>query len=453
MKKLKIPPLISRAQEYGSILGLDTIQGLLLELGNPEKKLRIIHIAGTNGKGSIASFCQGILLKNGYNVGLFTSPYFQDPREMIQCNRGLISEKDFENSLKVVGEAVERMLQKGNPHPTEFEIYVAMAFEYFSRMPLDFLVLEVGLGGREDATNVIEKPVLSIISQIGLDHTGFLGNTLKEIAYHKGGIIKEGTPVVVYPQEEEAYEVLKRIAYKLKSPLYSFKPEQVSIHSSSLQQQCFSVNFTPPAIANLPSTHYHSDSFNSVTFSNVKIRLSGKHQVFNAATALLAMSVLEAEKIVSITSEQTFKGLLDTLWPGRLEIIGLHPLTLIDGAHNVAAAKSLGETLRTHCADYSITLILGMLEDKDVDGFLSEVMPLVDRVLLTKPLSPRALDPVKLKEKVDRYPVDIIVEPSIAKASLKALELSDSTDMILAVGSLYMIGEAREVLLEHFHRP
>jgi len=453
MKNQKISPLISRAQKYGSILGLETIKTLLSELGNPEKKLRVIHIAGTNGKGSIASFCQGILMENGYNIGLFTSPYFEDPREMIQYNRERILKKDFENSLKEVGDAVEKMLQKGSPHPTEFEIYVAVAFIYFAKMPVDFLILEVGLGGREDATNVIEKPVLSIITQIGLDHTRFLGNTLKEIAYHKGGIIKKGTPVVVYPQEEEAYEVLQHIAADLKSPLYSLDPKQVFIQSSSLQEQCFSVDFSPPAIAKSLSVPSHLDSFNPIRFSNVKIQLSGKHQVFNAATALLAMAVLEANRTISLASAKTFKGLFDTKWPGRLEILGLHPLTLIDGAHNVAAAKSLANTLKTHCGSYSITLILGMLEDKDVEGFLLEIMPFVDRVVVTKPLSDRAMDPVKLKEKLKRYPVDIIVEPSISKASVKALELTNSNDMILAVGSLYMIGEAREVLLEHFNGP
>jgi len=423
MKKQTIPPLISRAREYGSILGLDTIRTLLRELGNPEKKLQVIHIAGTNGKGSTASFCQGMLMENDYNVGLFTSPYFEDPREMIQYNREMISQKDFQNSLQEVGEAVEKILQHGKPHPTEFEIYVAVAFTYFSRMSPDFLMLEVGLGGREDATNVIEKPALSIITQIGLDHTRFLGDTLKEIAYHKGGIIKENTPVVIYPQEEEAYEVLQQIAYQLKSPLYSFDPDQVFVHSSSLQEQCFSVDFPPPAIVTTQSTHGHLDSCYPVGFSNLKIQLSGKHQVFNAATALLAMTVLEAEGKLSLISNKICKGLFDTKWPGRLEIIGHHPLTIIDGAHNVAAAKSLAETLKTHCSGYSITLILGMLEDKDVDGFLLEIMPFVDRVVVTKPLNPRALDPVTLKEKFDRYPVDIIVESSISKASIKALEL------------------------------
>lgn len=438
MNHQKFSPLISRAQKYGSILGLDTIKALLSELGRPEKKLRVIHIAGTNGKGSIASFCQGILMENGYRIGLFTSPYFEDPREMIQYNREPIPQKDFEHSLKEVEDAVEKILQRRSPHPTEFEIYVALAFVYFARRPLDFVILEVGLGGREDATNVIEKPVLSIISQIGLDHTRFLGNTLKEIAYHKGGIIKKSSPVVVSPQEQEVNEVLQHIACSLKSPLYSLDPERVFLHNSSLTEQCFSVDFTP-----LPPVH----------FSKMKIQLSGKHQVFNGATALLAMAVLEERRVISLASHKTIKGLFDTQWPGRMEILGLHPLTVIDGAHNVAAAKSLAHTLKAHCGGYSITLILAMLEDKDVDGFLSEVIPLVNRVVVTKPLNPRGMDPVKLKEKLQRYPVEIMVEPSIPKAGLKALESTASKDMILAVGSLYMIGKAREVFLEHFNTP
>lgn len=450
MKNQNTPPLISKARQYGSILGLDTIKALLQELDNPQEKLQVIHIAGTNGKGSIASFYQGVLMENEYNVGLFTSPYFEDPREMIRHNRALIPDKDFEEALVIVEKAVVKMLQKKMPHPTEFEIYVAVAFYYFTQIATDFLILEVGLGGREDATNVIEKPVLSIISQIGLDHTHFLGNTLKDIAYHKGGIIKEDTPVIVYPQEKKAQEVLQNIAAKFNSPLYSFDPNQLVIHNSSLQEQCFSVDFTPSISASLKN-QLTLASFNKTTYPKVKIQLSGKHQVLNAATALLGITVLETQHNVRLTSEKTLKGLYATKWPGRFEILGHSPLTIVDGAHNVTAAKSLAETIKTHCSHYSITLLLGMLEDKDVDGFLSEIMPFVDRVIVTKPLSPRALDPVKLKEKLRAYPVETILEPSISKASVKALEITDPSDMILGVGSLYMIGEARKVLLKHFN--
>ncbi len=450
MKNQQIPPLISRAQQYGSIPGLDTIKALLREMGNPQEKLKIIHIAGTNGKGSIASFCQGMLLENDYNVGLFTSPYFADPREMIQDNRELISKKDFENALGIVEKAVGKMLQKGKPHPTEFEIYVAVAFYYFTRLPMDFLILEVGLGGREDATNVIDKPLLSIISQIGLDHTRYLGHTLKEIADHKGGIIKEGIPVIIYPQEKEAKEVLQNIAAKCKSPVYSFNPNQLVIHNSSLQEQCFSADFTPSLSASLKN-QLPLDSFSNATYSKVRIRLSGKHQVLNAATALLGMKVLQSHHSIPLTTEKMLKGLFASKWPGRFEIIGHHPLTVVDGAHNVAAAKSLADTIKTHCSHYSITLLLGMLEDKDVDGFLFQIMPLVDRVVLTKPLNPRALDPIQLKEKLHEFGGEILLEPSISKASLKALEMTSPSGMLLGVGSLYMIGKAREILLEHFN--
>ncbi len=453
MKNQNIPPLISRAREYGSILGLKTIQALLRELDNPQDKLQIIHIAGTNGKGSIASFFQGMLMENNYQTGLFTSPYFQDPREMIQHNGVRISEKDFGKTLKVLEKAVENMVQKGNPHPTEFEIYVAAAFYYFARVTIDFLVLEVGLGGREDATNVIKKPVLSVISQIGLDHTRFLGNTLKEIAEHKGGIVKDGIPVIVYPQEQESQEVLQRIASDLNSPFFSFDPEQVILQHSSLQGQCFSVDFSAAAISASLRNDFSLDFLKNTAYTDVKIRLPGKHQVLNAATALLGIRILEKQLALSINAGNLLKGLYDTKWPGRFEVLNLRPLTVIDGAHNVPAVKSLRETLKAHCGQYSITLLLGMLEDKDVDGFLQEIMPLVDRVVLTKPLNPRALNPMKLKEKIRAYGLDIIVEPSIYKACLETLAITGPSDMILGIGSLYMIGEAREVFLEHFNHP
>lgn len=439
MKTPKIHPLIARAKEYGSIPGLDTVKALLEELDNPQEKLQIIHVAGTNGKGSIASFLEGMLMENHYQVGLFTSPYFHDPREMIRFNRELIPQKDFEKILETLAIAVEKMLIKGKSHPTEFEIYVALAFYYFSRISTDLLILEAGLGGREDATNVIDNPILSVITQIGLDHTELLGNTLEEIADHKGGIIKTRVPVVLFPQEPRARRVLESIARKSNSPLYSFEPNQVTIHSSSLEEQCFSVDFT---------------SFPGGC-SRTKIRLPGKHQVFNGATALLALYVLQKQGLFPMTFDSIAQGLFAVQWPGRFEVLGREPLTIVDGAHNLAAAKALTGTLDQHCRQYSITLILGMLEDKDVEGFLSEIIPYVDRVILTKPLNPRAMPPQQLKEQLQGYAVDTFLEPSISKASFKALSITDPSGMILGVGSLYMIGEARKVFLKYFraHQP
>ena len=452
MKNPNIPPLIARAQKQGSILGLDTVKLLLSALDNPQDNLPVIHIAGTNGKGSIASFLQGMLLENNYQVGLFTSPYFKDPREMFQHNGSLISQKDFENTLDIVARGVEKIMEKGGPHPTEFEIYVALAFYYFAHSSIDFFILEVGLGGREDATNVVNTPLLSIITQVGRDHTQFLGNTLEEIAHHKGGIIKKGCPVVVYPQKKEVHTVLKAISADFNSPYYTFDPNQVVVHNSSLQGQCFSVDFSSPEDpSSIQSLKTLGSSLHN-SFSQVSLSLLGKHQVYNAATALLALSVLGARTSLPLSSEKISKGLLKTRWPGRLETLNHSPLILIDGAHNVPAVQCLRETIETHCSHYSITLLLGILEDKDVDGFLSEIMPLVDRVVLTKPLNPRALDPIILKEKIRGYPLDILVEPSIPKACLKALSATEPKDMILALGSLYMIGEAREFFINHVHK-
>lgn len=430
--------LISRAKEYGSIPGVDTVKALLEELGNPQEKLPVIHIAGTNGKGSVASFLEAMLLENQYSIGIFTSPYFQDPREMFRHNRKSIAREDFQRILNRLEKAVDRLLEKGVDHPTEFEIYVALAFYYFSRSSVDFLLLEVGMGGREDATNVIEKPVLSIITQIGLDHTGFLGSTLQEVTAHKGGIIKKGVPVILYPQEPQVQTQLERLARELQSPVVSFNPQEITLHSSTLEEQCFSVDF--PCY------------FDDALYSNVKIPLPGQHQVLNGTTALLAIHVLQRERSLRLSREKTLQGLASTRWPGRLEILGSNPLTLVDGAHNVPAAKSLGDTLKKHCAGYSITLLLGMLEDKDVDGFLSEIIPYVDRVVVTKPLNPRAMSPVELQQRLQTYSVKTFLEPSITGACSKALDITDPSGMILGVGSLYMIGEARKILLRHFQQ-
>ncbi len=452
MKKINVPPLISRAQQYGSIPGLEAIKNLLQELGNPQEKLQIIHIAGTNGKGSIASFIQGMLLENDYNVGLFTSPYFDTPREMIQYNQNLIPKKTFEQYIAKIESAIERMLQKEMAHPTEFEIYVALAFEYFAEIDTDYVILEVGLGGRMDATNIIKNPVLTIISHIALDHTEFLGNTLEKIAEHKGGIIKPKIPVIVYPQEPEVHRVLEKIATSKDSPFYSFNPNNVKMQSSALAKQCFSVEIEPTPETWVSRQGVKLSNPKTLFFPGVTIQLLGKHQVFNATTALLAMIVLLEKKPGSLTLQKMLRGLYNTRWPGRFEILGRQPLTVVDGAHNVDAAKALADTLNTHCSKYSITLILGILEDKDVKGFLREIIPFVSRIIVTRPLSPRALDPEKLKEKILSYGPPVLVESSIPKACSTALEITAADDMILAVGSLYMIGEARQVFIKHFSK-
>lgn len=416
--------------KFGKKIGLINIRDLLHRLGNPEKELRIIHIAGTNGKGSVSSFIHGGLAAAGYRVGLFTSPYLETFRERMQVNGVKISEDDLIRSTATVKEKIEEMVDEGKPHPSEFEVVTAIALDYFHRQSLDFLVLEVGLGGRFDATNAVDQPLLSIITNIGYDHTEYLGDTLDKIAYEKAGIIKEKVPVIVYPQEQEAQETIEDVARKKNAPIIPVDFSSLVLEGSSLKEQIFSV------------------IIGKTTYSSLKIRLLGSYQIYNCITALTALEHLKAQGEVTYIPEAIKEGFHNTYWPGRFEILRNKPLTIIDGAHNPQAAKALTETLRKHLPKASITFVIGMLLDKDIQSFLKEIAPLGSRFVLTKPFGPRAAEPEYLQEKLLSYEKPLYIEPKIPNAIDRAFTVTKEKEVIVLVGSLYMIGEARTYILK-----
>lgn len=417
--------------KFGKKIGLTNIRDLLKRLGNPEKQLKIIHIAGTNGKGSVSSFIHGGLSAAGYQVGLFTSPYLETFRERMQINGVKISEDHLIRSTEIVKEKIEEMVKEGKHHPSEFEVVTAIALDYFHRQSIDFLVLEVGLGGRFDATNAVDDPILSIITNIGYDHTEYLGDTLDKIAYEKAGIIKEDIPVIVYPQEKEALNTIVEIARQKNAPMIPVDFSTLELEESSLKEQRFSV------------------TLGEKTYSSLKIRLLGSYQIHNSITALTALEHLKSRGIITFSTEDINKGFFNTQWPGRFEILREKPLTIIDGAHNTQAAQALVETLGKHLPKASITFVIGMLLDKDIDSFLQEIAPLGARFVLTKPFGPRAADPEYLQEKLLTYEKPIYMEPRIPKAIDRAFEITKDEEVIVLVGSLYMIGEARTYIRMH----
>lgn len=414
--------------KFGSKLGLENIKYLLDLLGNPHKKLKIIHVAGTNGKGSTCSYIHSILKEAGYRVGLYTSPYLEEFTERMRINGEDIPKDKLGNITAIVKDKIEQMVAEGKNHPTEFEVVTAIAFYYYAEENVDFVVLEVGLGGRLDATNVVEDPLLSVITPIGLDHTEYLGDTLAKIGYEKGGIIKENGFVLSYPQEEEVMEVLEGLCKERSSKLFVTDFESLTIHNSSVEEQTFSVNILGKA------------------YDDIKIQMAGIHQIYNACTALGVVEILRTYRDISIEEEAIRNGLYHAKWPGRFEVLRKNPLIIIDGAHNLHGAIALRKSMDSLLKDHKITFVVGMLQDKDVEGVLEDVMPLMNKVIATRPNNPRAMSAEDLAEKLKGFHKETYACEDIPSAIKKAFDITDPKEVILFSGSLYMIGEVRRLL-------
>lgn len=419
---------IHNTYKFGSKLGLENIKYLLDLLGNPQNELKVIHIAGTNGKGSTASFINSMLVKAGYRVGLYTSPYLEVFTERIRINGENIPEDKLANITALVKRRIEEMVSQGKNHPTEFEVVTAIALYYYAKEEIDFLVLEVGLGGRLDATNVIDNPLVSVITSIDFDHMQFLGDTISKIAFEKAGIIKEHSHVVSYPQREEANKVIVDACKKRKSSLFTFSVEDIRAHTQDIRGQKYSATIL------------------GKQFKNVCIQMLGTHQIFNSATALCVVEVLRNELDIKISENAIYDGLKETKWAGRMEAIKNDPLVIIDGAHNLQGVKSLANSIKTLLKSYEITLLIGILKDKEVDEFLEILIPNVKRIVVTKPNNPRAMDVETLVSKISKYKKEVYACESIEEATKKAIEITNNDEAIVCAGSLYMIGEVRKYL-------
>jgi dihydrofolate synthase/folylpolyglutamate synthase len=407
-----------RLRRFGIKFGLSTISRLLRGLGNPQDRFSSIHVAGTNGKGSIAAFLSSILAHGGYGVGLYTSPHLVRFNERIQINGRAISDQDVAH----VAEAVQRVYTQGEP-PTFFECATAMAFYHFASERVDWAVLETGMGGRYDATNVVH-PEVSIISNISLEHQDYLGKTLSDIAGEKAGIIKPGTGVVTGVRQEKALGVIEQVAKEKGAPLCRLGKE-IRIRKNK------------------------DGSFTYVgmyrRWPGAKIEMIGEHQITNAALALGAVDLL-LEKGLHLTDEAIYTGLAATRWPGRLEVVSRRPLVLLDGAHNPSAARILRKFLQDSIDFQRLIMVVGILRDKAWRPMLRELAGVADAMILTRPQYERAADPYELAGFVRTLSQDITVVPHLPDAVSLALDKAGHGDGVCITGSLYTVGDAKAYL-------
>ncbi len=410
---------------FGQKLGLETMQYLLRLMNNPQDSLRFIHIAGTNGKGSVAAMLHAILSKAGYKTGLYTSPHLVSFCERFQVNGKPIAETDV---VRLV-EEIKPLLERVGAHPefrapTFFEAVTAMALRYFQEQQADVVVWETGLGGRLDATNVV-TPLASVITNIAFDHTQYLGEMLAQIATEKCGIIKPGIPVITATATEEPLRVIRRAAGTHGCKL-TVVGQDIRATRLSEDEQCQRVDVS--------GTRHD--------YGPLTVPLLGAHQTINCATAIAA---LEASGL-SVTPGQVHEGLVQTTWPGRFQIVNHDPMVVLDGAHNAAASERLAATLREHFAGRRLTLILGVLRDKNYDQMCQILAPLAGRVLCVPVNSERTSAPDELARwcKAANPPAPITIARNLAEAY--ALARRENAEVIVIAGSLFLVGEALDRL-------
>lgn len=435
---------IKNTAKFGSKLGLERTEKILELLGNPHKKLKCIHIAGTNGKGSITAMVTTILVESGYKVGSYISPFIEEFEERIQINNKNISKADLSDIITEVSKAVEKVVELGYSNPTEFEIITCAGFLYFYNNNVDFAVVEVGLGGRLDSTNVI-TPILSVIASISLDHTLILGDTIEKIAYEKAGIIKHGIPVVVFPQQKESEEVIDKICNERKCKIIKVRRDSaVYLGKKNLQHILISPEEKETYISNSLITqkieiHTLIDNY------SINLSLLGKHQLLNCSVAIHAIEELR-KRGVEVNKDNIITGLGKVKWPARLEVMNRKPLVVIDGAHNIDGIKNLTQSLDMYFNYDKIILILGILADKQVEDMIKTIVPKVSRVITVTPHSVRAELSQELKIQVEKYTTQCEAIEDYEQAYKKALSYCSDKDLLLVCGSLYMVGDMRKII-------
>ena len=414
-------------EKFGIKLGLDRIKFICKELGEPQKSYKTIHVGGTNGKGSVCRFLQSILTKSGYKTGVYTSPHLQRFSERFIIDDKEISDSDIVILVKKIKPIVDKMIIEGST-PTFFEIISAMAFLYFKEKKVDFAVIEVGLGGRFDATNIVE-PLLSVITNVTLEHQDILGNKIEDIAFEKAGIIKNKIPVIT-ASKDCALDVIKKVAGEKEAPIYIIDIDSWKKIKGEVDLQEFFIN-------------------GSLKEYNVKTSLLGEHQGENIALTIAAIEKLQM-KGVYITDEAIVEGIEKAKNPGRMEIVSFDPLIILDGAHNIAGVTLLKKTLKNDFCYDKLILVLGILSDKNVKEMLEIIAPIGDFIVTTKSKNKRAAEPTKLKEIIEKlnFKNQVVLKNKVHEAVKYAKSIAKIDDLICVTGSLFTVGEARDYLVK-----
>jgi dihydrofolate synthase/folylpolyglutamate synthase len=405
-------------EKFGMIFGLTQIQRILSAIGNPHKEIQVIHIGGTNGKGSTAAMMSSILQKEGYRVGLYTSPHLIRFTERIQVNGKEIKEEEVALLTEWMRKEVEAT---GVTSPfTFFDFTTAMALHYFKQRLVDLAILEVGLGGRLDSTNVVD-PLLSIVTNIAKDHEEYLGKSILKIAREKAGIIKEGRPFITAATQPQVLRLFSKICQEKRSPYFRVG-KKFRYHRTE-------------------DGNFDYEGLNRKLWG-LPLNLKGFHQVINAATALGAMEVLE-DLGYRVSTEAMVSGLREVDWPGRLEMVSSFPRVILDGAHNPAGALVLKESLEKEFQFQRLLLLIGIMKDKDIPSMLHLLAPLADHLILTKPHTDRATPPSLLKKVLGENGKKAEIGEDLEEAIEKGLSLTKKEDLLCITGSLYTVGEAR----------
>lgn len=412
---------IEETKQYGSILGLESIRELMKLLGNVQDEIPCIHVGGTNGKGSVCAFLSSALTQNGYKVGRYQSPAVFEEREIYRIGEEVISKRDYAQIMERVKSACEQMQLCKKPHPTVFEVETAAAFLWFYEQQCDIVLLEVGMGGATDATNIIKEPICSVLTSISMDHMQFLGDTLEKIARVKVGIIKEKRPVIALAQGEVVCNAIEEEAKTKQAELFFAESEGMQASFSNGEMQLI---------------HPY--------FDMVKTKLCGTYQVQNLAVALEVLRVMEKYGYI-IDREKVRIGIKKTRWEGRFEVIKQNPTVVIDGAHNPAAAEQLYNSIQNHFTNREIIYIIGVLADKEYDEMLKKLLPLAKAAYFITPNNPRALAGEKLKAEASGFIKERYVEQDISEAVKKALARAEQENaVVIAWGSLSYLKEVKE---------
>lgn len=437
--EISIIERIHEFDRFGVNLGMERLEELLRRLGNPQDGLQYIHVAGTNGKGSVCAFLSEGLAACGYRTGLYISPYIEVFNERIQYDGRYITDEELETYGWQAVEAAEAMVSDGLTSPTEFEVVMAITFLFYRDVRPDIVILECGMGGEGDATNIIRDPLACVFTSVSFDHMQVLGNTLEEIASTKAGIIKDGAPVISNVKDHEPAAAIARRAYAEGSRLYDVSRVRCSVDWESPVAQQISMQ--------LMGTDY----------SEIEISMTGKHQAENLKTALACIEVLRKDRKIRVERSRLYEGLKKAMQPGRFEVVRgreewledgvFAPMVILDGAHNEAGAQALEEAMDRLFQGRRILLVTGILADKAVDRILDHFTKITDQIIVTEPESPRKLAADDLADQLRTRGIEPRAVTETASEGLaEAEKIWNEYDVVLFAGSLYLIGAIRRMI-------